>query len=144
LAAFARLLLLVWVVAIPSFIETDIFTNRFDGARDGVVAFAIGFVFLGLAGAAGGAANSPYLMRVTSTAGLHGSTLVTNLGAVIGGLLPLVAAWSLNRYDDERVFWVAIGLGVVALLASGLLVDTGARVRGRSRAWRQQSRPRAA
>jgi MFS family permease len=144
LASFCRLLLLVWIVAMPSLVETNAFTSRFDGARDGVMAFTIGFVFLGLASAAGAAANASYLMRVTSTSGLHGSTLVTNLGAVIGGLFPLGAAWLLDRYDDERVFWVAIGLGVVSLLASGLLVDTGARVRGRSRAWRQQSRPRAA
>ena len=67
LASFCRLLLLVWVVAMPSLIETNPFTSRFDGVRDGVVAFAIGFVFLGLAGAAGAAANAPYLMRVTST-----------------------------------------------------------------------------
>jgi hypothetical protein len=144
LASFCRLLLLVWVVSMPSLIETDAFTSRFDGARDGVVPSPSVLCSWVWRGAAGAAANSPYLMRVTSTAGLHGSTLVMNLGAIIGGLLPLPAAWALNRYDDERVFWVAIGVGVMALLASGLLVDTGARVRGRSRAWRQQSRPRAA
>lgn len=139
LAALCRLALLVWVVALPSLVATSAFTDRFSSPRDAWLAFGVGFVFLGLSAAAGSAASTPYLMRITSTANLAATGLVTNLGAVVGGFLPLAVAWSLDRYDDERVFWVGIGLGVVALLASGLLMTAGARIRNPGGAWRRTS-----
>ena len=142
LAALCRLALLVWVVAIPSFVTTTAFTDRFTESRDPWLGFGIGFVLLGLATAAGSAANAPYLMRVANPTDLPATGLVTNLGAVIGGFLPLAVAWSLDRYDDERVFWVGIGLGVVALLGSGLLMNAGTRVRSHGGAWRRASQTR--
>lgn len=143
-AALCRLALLVWVVALPSLVTTSAFTDRFSGPRDAWLAFGFGFVFLGLANAAGSAANTPYLMRITSTVNLPAAGLVTNLGAVVGGFLPLAVAWSLDRYDMERVFWVGIGLGVVALLASGLLMNAGSRVRHSGGSWRRASQTRPA
>lgn len=142
LAALCRLALLVWIVAIPSLVTTSAFTDRFTASRDPWLGFGLGFVLLGLATAAGSAANAPYLMRIATTSDLAATGLVTNLGAVAGGFLPLAVAWSLDRYDDERVFWVGIGLGVVALLGSGLLMNAGTRVRSHGGAWRQSSQTR--
>ncbi len=144
LAALCRLALLVWIVALPSIVVTEAFTDRFAEPRDAWLAFGLGFVLLGLATSAGSAAGSAYLMRISSTANLPAATLVTNLGAVIGGLLPLAVAWSLDRYDIERVFWVGIGLGVAALLASGLLMNAGSRIRNPRGAWRRSSQTRTA
>lgn len=141
LTAFFRLLLLVWVVTLPTLVESTVYTDRFDSPTAAMRGFAVSFVLLGLAGSAGTAGNLSYLVRATSASGLSGATMVTNLVGVVGGLLPLAVAWGLDRYDDDRVYWVAIGLAVVALLASGTLANAGTRVRRRNGSWRHESRP---
>jgi hypothetical protein len=140
IAALLRLVLLVWVISIPVVVTTSAFTDRFNGTRDSWVAFGGGLVLLGLATSASATATLPYLMRIASTSALPGTSLLANLASAIGGLLPLAVAWGLERYDDQRVLWVGIGLGVVALLASGLLANAGARVKLQRGSWRTVTR----
>jgi hypothetical protein len=144
LATALRLLLLLLVVSLPSLATSDLYNDRFDGPEPAMRLFASSFVLLGLAASTGNAANQRYLMDISPRGETSGTVFSANLVAAIGAFLPLLAAWSIDRYELEWAFWGAIGLAVITLIASGLLPNTRVRIRTTTGSWRHRSRPLAA
>ncbi len=135
-AALFRLVLLLWLIAIPGVLTNSLYTDRFDDGTAAMRGFAIGFVLLGLAGSAGTAANQRYLMNLTRPESLAGATMSINVLMAICGFGPLVVARLLNDYDLDHILWGATACAAVALFASGLLVESTVRVRTPVGTWR--------
>jgi hypothetical protein len=141
IATTLRLLLLLLVVSLPSLATSDLYLDRFDGPEPAMRFFASSFALLGLAASTGNTANQRYLMDVSPRGESSGTVFAANLVAAIGAFFPLVAAWSIDRYDLDWAFWGAIGLAVLTLIASGLLPNSRVRVRRATGSWRQRSSP---
>ncbi len=67
-------------------------------------------------------------------------TLVATLIAGVFAFAPFGVAWLMGRYDLERLLWGGIGLAIVALLASGLLLESRVRIRTSPGSWRFRQR----
>jgi MFS family permease len=136
IAALLRLMLLTWVIALPSLATSNFYTDRFDNLTVAMRAFAFGFALLGLASSVGAAANLRYVMDIAPRGATQGPILATNLVAAACAFGPFGVAWLLQRYDLERILWGAIGVAILALLASGLLIESRVRVRATTGSWR--------
>ncbi len=144
IAAALRLLLLLLVVSLPSLATSSLYLDRFDGQEPAMRFFASSFALLGLAASTGNSANQRYLMDISPRGEAGGAVVSANLVAAIGAFFPLVAAWSIDRYDLDMAFWGAIGLAVLALIASGLLPNSRVRIRGSAGSWRNRPSPQTA
>lgn len=144
IAAALRLLLLLLIVSLPSLAASDLYLDRFDGPEPAMRFFASAFALLGLAASTGNTANQRYLMDISPRGEASETVFAANLVAAIGAFFPLVAAWSIDRYEMDWAFWGAIALAVLALIASGLLPNSRTRVRRSTGSWRQRSSPQAA
>lgn len=143
-ATFLRLLLLTWVISLPTLATSTVYTDRFDDPAVAMRGFAVGFVLLGLAGSVGNAANLRYLMDIAPRGATRGPILATNLVAGICGFAPFGVVQLLRHHELERIIWAAIGIAIVALLASGLLVESRVRIRSSAGSWRtRRQAPRA-
>ncbi len=140
IATFLRLLLLTWIVSLPTLATSNLYTDRFDDRNQAMAGFALGFALLGLAASVGHAANQRYLMDLAPRAAVQGPILAANLIAGVFAFAPFAVAWLMGRYDLERLLWGAIGVALVALLASGLLVESRARIRTSPGSWRSRQR----
>ncbi|HYI24886.1 MAG TPA: hypothetical protein VD767_05705 [Thermomicrobiales bacterium] len=136
LAALFRLALLLWIVAVPGIASSSLYTDRFDDGTAAMRGFAVGFALLGLASSAGGAGNQRYLMAITRTEALPGATMASNLVMAIVGFGPLVVARLLDDVSLERMLWGAAVCAGLALIASGLLVESSVRVKSPVGSWR--------
>jgi len=58
--------------------------------------------------------------------------------ATLTAFAPFGVAWLLERHELERVLWAAAGAMIVALLASGLLVESSVRLRSAPGSWRSR------
>jgi hypothetical protein len=144
-AALLRLLLLAWILALPSLATSSFYTDRYDDLTMAMRGFAIGFGLLGLATSVGNAANQRYLLDIAPRGTIQAPILLTNMVASVTAFAPLGVVWLLGRYELERVLWGAIGVAIVALLASGLLIESRVRVRAAAGSWRtRRQQPRAA
>jgi len=143
-ATLLRLLLLTWILAVPELASSSWYTDRFDDLTVAMRGFAIGFALLGLAANVGNAANQRYLLDIVPRGATQGPILVANIIAAITAFAPFGVAWLLGRYDLERILWAAVGVAIVALLASGLLVESRVRVRAAAGSWRIRPRHHAA
>lgn len=141
-AALCRLLFLTLAISLPSLATSAFYADRFDDPAAAMSAFAVGFGLLGLAMSVGNPCNQRYLMDIAPRGTVQGSILAANLAAGIVAFAPFGVAGLLGRYDLERLLWVGIGIAIVALLASGLLVDARVRIRTAPGAWRTRSRTR--
>jgi hypothetical protein len=145
IATFLRLLFLTWIVAVPTLAASTWYTDRFDDIDAAMGGFALGFVLIGLAASVGTSANQRYLMDIAPRGTLQGQILATNVIAGIFAFSPFGVAWLMQRYDLERLMWAGVGVSIVALLASGLLHESRARIRTPSGTWRSRRRtPRTA
>ncbi len=140
IATFLRLLLLTWIVSLPTFARSNLYTDRFDDLDQAMGGFAVGFALLGLAASVGHAGNQRYLMDLAPRAAVQGPILAANLIAGVFAFAPFGVAWLMGRYDLERLLWGAIGVAIVALLASGLLVESRVRIRTSPGSWRSRQR----
>lgn len=140
IAAFVRLLFLTWVVSLPTLVTSDLYTDRFDDLSQAMGGFAVSFALLGLAGSVGHPANQRYLMDIAPRTVVQGPILAANLLAGIVAFAPFGVAWLMGRYDLEQLLWAGIGMALATLLASGLLVESRARVRTTARSWRVRQR----
>lgn len=138
IAAALRLLLLLLVVSLPSLATSNLYLDRFDGPEPAIRFFASSFALLGLAASTGNSANQRYLMDISPRGEAGGTVFAANLVAAIGAFFPLVAAWSIDRRELDVAFWGAIGLAVLALIASGLLPNSRVRVRRSTGSWRNR------
>jgi len=129
IAALFRLLFLTLSISLPALATSDFYADRFDDREVAMGAFAAGFALLGLAMSAGRAGNQRYVMEIVPRGAIQGSILAANAVAGLLAFAPFGVAWLLARYDLERLLWGAIGVTIVALLASGLLVDARVRIR---------------
>jgi hypothetical protein len=139
IATLLRLVLLVWVLSLPTIIASSEYAERFNGPETAMNGFAWGFILLGLATSVGNAGNQRYLMDIAPRGALSGLVLMANLLAGIIGLAPLGVAMLLDRFELERLLWAASGLAILALLASGLLVESRVRMRTSPGAWRSRT-----
>ncbi len=145
IAAFLRLLLLTLVIALPALATSNLYTDRFDDQTMAMRGFAIAFVLLGLAGSVGNAANQRYMMDIAPRGATQGPILAANLVAAVCAFGPFGVAWLMQRHELERILWGAIGVAILALLASGLLIDSRVRVRTTVGSWRSRRQaPKAA
>ena len=140
IATFCRLLLLIWVVSLPTIATSTAYTDRFADSTVAMRAFAIGFVFLGLAGSVGNAANQRYLLDILPRGATQGAIMAANLVTAVFAFAPLGVAWLLQEQELDRILWVAIGCASLALLASGLLVESRVRIRTSAGSWRSRRR----
>lgn len=140
IATFLRLLFLTWTVALPSLASSSLYTDRFDDLTGAMGGFAVGFALLGLAASVGHPANHRYLMDIAPRTALGGAVLAANLIAGVFALAPFGVAWLLGRYELERLLWGGIGVAIVALLASGLLLESRIRIRTSPGSWRSRQR----
>ncbi len=129
IAALLRVCVLIWIVALPAFVTSGFYTDRFSNATVAMRGFAITFTFLGLAASVGAAGNQRYLAQLAPAGALPGSIQASNLVVAVFAFGPLGVAWLLGRYDLERILWGATGIAFVALLASGLLIESRVRLR---------------
>jgi hypothetical protein len=136
IAALLRLVTLVWIVSLPSIATSTFYTDRFDDLTAAMRGFALAFALLGLAASVGNAANQRYLMQIAPGAASQGMILAANMVAAIFAFGPLVVARILEDVALDRVLWGAAGCAVVALLVSGLLVESHARIRTPFGSWR--------
>jgi len=67
---------------------------------------------------------------------VQGSIMAGNVVVAFTAMAPFGVARLLENYQLERILWGAIGIAIVALLASGLLVESHLRVRSAPGAWR--------
>jgi MFS family permease len=145
IATLLRLLLLSLVIALPALSTSDLYTDRLDDPTVAMRGFAIAFALLGIAGSVGNAANQRYLMDIAPRGATQGPILAANLVAAVCAFGPFGVAWLLQRYELERILWGATGIAILALLASGLLIESRVRVRTTAGSWRSRRQaPRAA
>jgi len=137
-ATLLRLLLLTWVIALPALSTSSTYANRFDTPEVAMRGFALGFVLLGLAASMGASANQRYLLDVSPRGVTQGPILAGNMVATLTAFAPFGVAWLLERHELERVLWAAAGAMIVALLASGLLVESSVRLRSAPGSWRSR------
>ena len=78
-ATLLRLLLLTWVVALPTISTSRVYADRFDSPDAAMRGFALGFVLLGLAASAGNVANQRYVMEIAPRDTVQGSVSYTHL-----------------------------------------------------------------
>jgi hypothetical protein len=135
-ATLLRLVMLTWVIALPTLATSELYTDRFDDSTAAMQGFATSFALLGLAASAGAAANLRYVMDIAPRHAARGYILTSNLVTGICAFAPFGVAWLLQRYELERVLWGAIGMAIVALLASGLLIESRVHIRNASGSWR--------
>lgn len=140
IAAFLRLLFLVWAISVPTLATSGLYTDRFDNLTQAMGGFAAGFALLGLATSVGHPANLRYLMDIAPRAAVQGLILAANLIAGVFAFAPFVVAWLIGRYDLERLLWGGIGIAIVALLVSGLLLESRVHIRTSSGSWRSRQR----
>lgn len=139
-AAFFRLLFLTLAISLPTLATSSFYADRFDNLDAAMGAFASGFALLGLAMSVGCAANQRYLMDIAPRGAVQGSILAANVAAGALAFAPFGVAWLLGRYDLERLLWGGIGVTILALLASGLLIDARVRIRTAPGAIRSRAR----
>lgn len=139
-AAFLRLMFLTWIVALPTLGTSELYTERFDNLNPAMGGFAAGFALLGLAASVGHPANQRYLMDIAPRGAVRGPILAANLIAGVFAFAPFGVAWLMGRYDLERLLWGGIGVAIVALLASGLLLESRVRIRTSPGSWRSRQR----
>jgi hypothetical protein len=141
IATLLRLAMIVWVIALPTILESSEYTSRFDGPDPAMRGFAWGFALLGLASSVGNVGNQRYLTDIAPRGAVHALIMGANALAAITGLAPLGVAWLLEHYELERLLWATAGVAIAALLASGLLVESRVRVRAAPGAWRTRNNP---
>lgn len=139
-ATFLRLLFLTWIVSLPTLASSNLYTDRFDDLGQAMGGFAAAFALLGLAMSVGQPANQRYLMDIAPRAVVQGPILATNLIAGVFAFGPFGVAWLMGRYDLERLLWGGIGIAIIALLASGLLLESRVRIRTSPGSWRSRQR----
>jgi hypothetical protein len=137
-AALMRLVLLTWVIALPTLSTSNAYTERFDSPDVAMRGFALGFVLLGLATSVGNTANQRYLIDIAPRGATQGSILAANAIAALTAFAAFGVAWLLASHELERILWGAAGVMIVALLASGLLVESRVRVRSSPGSWRSR------
>jgi len=139
-ATFLRLVFLTWIVSLPTLATSALYTDRFDDLSPAMGGFAAGFALLGLAASVGHRANQRYLMDIAPRSAVQGPILAANLITAVVAFAPFGVAWLMGRYDLERLLWGGIGLAIVALLASGLLLESRVRIRTSPGSWRFRQR----
>lgn len=140
MTSLLRLMALVIAVSIPSISTSGLYAGRFDGPDVAVRCFIALFGLLGLVASASIVSNQPYLLDIFP-ADLSGSAIsLTNavMGVIAFG--PLGAAYIVNRFSLEATLYVAIAVAFVALLTSGLLVESRVEARQRFGSRRVQRR----
>lgn len=138
ITALLRLLMLIVAVSIPSISTSVLYADRFDGPDAAIRSFIAIFGLLGLVGSANNLSQQPYLLDILP-AGMSSSAIsLTNSIMGILAFGPLGAAYLANRFSLESMLYVAIALAFIALVTSGLLVESSVRVRQRSGSRRVQ------
>jgi len=138
ITSLIRLLMLIMAVSVPTIATSQLYADRFDGPEVATRYFVAIFGLLGLVVSANNSSNQPYLLDIFPAA--MGSAAISMTNACLGALAfgPLGAAYLVNRFSLESMLYVAITLAFVALLTSGLLVESRVRVRQRSGSRRVQ------
>ncbi len=139
-ATFLRLVFLTWIVSLPTLATSGLYTDRFDDLSPAMGGFAAGFALLGLAASVGHPVNQRYLMDIAPRSAVQGPILAANLIAGVVAFAPFGVAWLMERYELERLLWGGIGVAIVALLASGLLLESRVRIRTSPGSWRFRQR----
>lgn len=137
-ATLLRLLLLTWVIALPTLSTSNAYSDRFDSPEAAMRGFALGFLLLGLATSVGNTANQRYVMDIAPRGATRGPILAANIAAMTTAIAPFGVAWLLERHELERILWGAVGVTIVTLLASGILVESRVRVRTSPGSWRSR------
>jgi MFS family permease len=98
--------------------------------------FAIVFGALGVAARGQMSGDSNYLAEIAPARHFDAYAFVANVSVLIAGFTPLIAVWIIERDGFQRLFLSTAIAGIVAVLLSGLLGETRARMRATARALR--------
>lgn len=126
-----RLLILVIAVSIPSISTSGLYAGRFDGPQVAVWCFIAIFGLLGLVVSANNVSNFPYLLDIVPAGQARPAIALSNAVMGVMALAPLAAAYLVERFSLESMLYSAIALALIALVSSGLLVESRVRVRQR-------------
>ena len=126
-----RLLILVVAVSIPSISTSGLYAGRFDGPQVAVWCFSAIFGLLGLVVSANNVSNFPYLLDIVPAGQARPAIALSNAVMGVMALAPLAAAYLVERFSLESMLYSAIALAFIALVTSGLLVESRVRVRQR-------------
>jgi hypothetical protein len=80
--------------------------------------------------------DSNYLAEIAPTRHFDAYAFVANVSVLIAGFTPLIAVWIIERDGFQRLFLSTAIAGIAAVLLSGLLGETRARMRATARALR--------
>ena len=122
--------------ALPSILDTTVYKDHVTNPRVTYYIYATVFGALGIAlrGRLSGAFG--YLQDIAPNRDRPAYATASSLVLIATAAAPLIGAKVIERDGFDRLFLVTALVGLVAVLASGLLTETYARVRPVPQAWR--------
>ena len=137
-AGLFRLIPPLIAVLLPYLIDTEVWRERATDSNALPVAFGLVFVALGITLGGLQAATFGYLVETLPAAGRAGAIGLTNLVLAVVAAAPLAGGLLLRESgaDYERLFLVAGGFAVIAMLTGGILSPARARPRAAATSWR--------
>ena len=139
LVASVRIVAPLVALALPDVAASTLYLDHIHNARVAFYIFAAVFGALGVAARGQMTADSNYLAEIAPTRHFDAYAFVANISVLIAGFTPLVAVWIIERDGFQRLFLVTAIAGIAAVLLSGLLGETRARMRTTARALRPRS-----
>jgi hypothetical protein len=136
LVAAVRIVAPLVALALPDVVSSKLYVDHIHNPRMPFYIFAIVFGALGVAARGQMSGDSNYLAEIAPTRHFDAYAFVANVSVLIAGFTPLIAVWIIERDGFQRLFLSTAIAGIAAVLLSGLLGETRARMRATARALR--------
>lgn len=136
LTAAIRIVAPLVALALPNLVASRFYLDHVHNPRAPFYFFAAAFGALGIAARGQAMADANYLVEIAPERHFDAYAFVANLSVLAAGFTPLVAVWIIERDGFSRLFVCTAIAGIGAVLVSGLLGESRARVRATARALR--------
>jgi hypothetical protein len=136
LTATMRIVAPLVALALPNLVASQFYLDHIHNPRAPFYIYSVVFGALGVAARGQAMADANYLVEIAPERHFDAYAFVANLSVLAAGFTPLIAVWIVERDGFSRLFLSTAIAGIGAILISGLLGESRARIRATARALR--------